>query len=221
MSRKQCSSCKLTKPLTEFHRDNGKRSGYRSNCKACTKHWRTNRRQISKFDPNAMFECRSCYVFKPGREFFLDRTKPHGHTYLCKSCKIKYTASYVKSRKKTDEAFALKCRLFDALRIFVRKDTTAGGLYAYLGCDWKTFRAHLESLFEPGMTFDNYGTVWQVDHIAPCSMFNDRELYLCWWYKNLRPLRKRANWEKSDTVPVCKEVVEEAYYEWRRKEMKQ
>lgn len=212
----RCTQCNVEKPTTSFHRDNGKRSGYRSNCKSCVKHWHATRRLTSAFDPNALFECRSCHVMKPGREFYSDKSKRHGHTYLCKVCKNRYTTSYIKSRKKTDEDFALKCRLFDALRIFVRKDTKAAGLYLYLGCDWKTFRAHLKSQFEPGMTFDNYGTLWHVDHIAPCSMFDSSELNVCWWYKNLRPLRKRANWEKSDDIPACKEVVIEAYENWLR-----
>lgn len=37
---------------------------------------------------------------------------------------------------------------------------------AYLGCDIQTFRAHIESTFEPRMSWENYGE-WQIDHIIP------------------------------------------------------
>ena len=37
----------------------------------------------------------------------------------------------------------------------------------YLGCDMEAFRCHIEGQFEPGMTWDNYGSDWHVDHIVP------------------------------------------------------
>ena len=40
----------------------------------------------------------------------------------------------------------------------------------YLGCSIDTLRLHLEQQFEPGMTWDNYGSgpnTWQIDHITP------------------------------------------------------
>jgi len=33
-------------------------------------------------------------------------------------------------------------------------------------------KAHLESLFEPGMTWGNYGSKWHIDHIYPISKFD-------------------------------------------------
>ncbi len=35
MSTKTCTKCHETKPLTEFHRDSGKKDGLRNDCKAC------------------------------------------------------------------------------------------------------------------------------------------------------------------------------------------
>lgn len=38
----------------------------------------------------------------------------------------------------------------------------------HVGCDIVTFRAHIESLWAPGMTWDNYGRdTWHIDHIVP------------------------------------------------------
>lgn len=64
---------------------------------------------------------------------------------------------------------------------------------------------HLESLWEPWMSWDNYGIykpdgpkVWQIDHIVPKSWFNytsyeDEEFKLCWSLKNLQPKEGGAN----------------------------
>ena len=54
-------------------------------------------------------------------------------------------------------------------------------------------RSHLEKLFEPGMTWENYGkNGWHVDHIRPMTAFvfvsyEDPEFRLCWSLDNLMP----------------------------------
>jgi hypothetical protein len=66
-------------------------------------------------------------------------------------------------------------------------------------------RNHLEKLFKPGMTWDNYGTVWQIDHKIPIAAFNfnkpdDIDFKLCWSIKNLQPLETVENKKKSAKV---------------------
>jgi hypothetical protein len=60
-----------------------------------------------------------------------------------------------------------------------------------LGCTIYEFRKHLESKFLPTMTFDNYGSLWHIDHIIPCAHFNliiEEEQRKCFHYSNLQPL---------------------------------
>jgi Arc/MetJ-type ribon-helix-helix transcriptional regulator len=49
---------------------------------------------------------------------------------------------------------------------------------------------HLESKFLDGMTFDNYGKVWHIDHIRPVVLFEKEGLDVkkCWALTNLQPL---------------------------------
>ena len=59
-----------------------------------------------------------------------------------------------------------------------------------LGTDKQSFMDHLESLFEPGMSWDNYGA-WHLDHKKDLSNFNllnDKELKEANDYKNIRPM---------------------------------
>jgi hypothetical protein len=69
-------------------------------------------------------------------------------------------------------------------------------------------RAHIESLWEPWMNWDNYGIIeldrqtWQIDHIIPqvhlpFSDFSDPNFLLCWALSNLRPIDARLNIEKG------------------------
>ena len=59
-------------------------------------------------------------------------------------------------------------------------------------------KTHLEKLFQPGMTWNNYGSVWEIDHKIPLAVFNfDKpdhiDFKLCWSLKNLQPLGKTEN----------------------------
>lgn len=57
-------------------------------------------------------------------------------------------------------------------------------------------RQHLEALFAAGMSWENYGRVWEVDHIVPVTQFDLTrvdEARTCFALKNLRPLRVAEN----------------------------
>jgi hypothetical protein len=61
--------------------------------------------------------------------------------------------------------------------------------------------AHLESLFLPGMTWENYGE-WHIDHIKPISSFTitsaeDDGFMCCWALENLQPLWAIDNLKKG------------------------
>ena len=72
-----------------------------------------------------------------------------------------------------------------------------------IGCSQLDFKKHLESHFALGMSWDNYGIVWDVDHVIPCRAFdqaNFAHVFKCWNYKNLKPLGKNENYAKQDLM---------------------
>jgi hypothetical protein len=75
---------------------------------------------------------------------------------------------------------------------------------ALLGADIATVRKHLESLFMPGMTWENHGLVgWQIDHKLPCDSFDltkSEEQKKCFNYTNLQPLWYDENIRKSTKI---------------------
>ena len=69
-----------------------------------------------------------------------------------------------------------------------------------IGCDKFKLRKHLENKFTENMSFDNYGK-WEVDHIKPtslCDPNNIEEIKNIFDYKNLQPLWKKENQQKSN-----------------------
>lgn len=64
---------------------------------------------------------------------------------------------------------------------------------------------HIERLFSPGMTWENYGE-WEIDHKNPMSAHNfttheDIDFKRCWDLSNLQPLWRRENRSKGDKLP--------------------
>ena len=72
-----------------------------------------------------------------------------------------------------------------------------------VGYNLQNLMIHLEKLFKPGMTWDNYGMKgWSIDHIKPISKFNfvsyeDEEFKECWALENLQPLWHKENISKG------------------------
>lgn len=58
------------------------------------------------------------------------------------------------------------------------------------------YRVNLERQFAPGMSWGNFGSHWQIDHIVPLCLFdlsNPAQIALAWSLDNLRPLIKQDN----------------------------
>jgi len=56
----------------------------------------------------------------------------------------------------------------------------------------------LEALFRDGMTWDNYGSFWHLDHMKPLSLFSKENIMDAWRLDNLQPLLRLENLRKSN-----------------------
>lgn len=80
------------------------------------------------------------------------------------------------------------------------------GWESLVGYTVEKLKKHLEKLFKPGMTWENYGQKgWHVDHIIPVSVFNfekpeDDDFKRCWSLKNLQPLWAKENISKNNSI---------------------
>ena len=110
-----------------------------------------------------------------------------------------------RKRFKKDINFRIKSRLrrrlvFELARQSTSKTTKTTEL---LGCSIPDFRIYIESRFEVGMTWENYGSVWHIDHIMPCAIFDlskPEHQRRCFHFSNLQPLFASENLKKGSKV---------------------
>lgn len=112
-----------------------------------------------------------------------------------------------KNRLKTDIQFKLsrylRRRLYDALN----KGYKSGSSVSDLGCSVLELKVYIESKFQDGMTWSNWGQkgkVWHIDHIIPLASFdltNREQLLKAVHYTNLQLSSSRGDCRlKEDLV---------------------
>lgn len=86
---------------------------------------------------------------------------------------------------------------------FIRRKAGRASTEELLGCSFTEFKDFLECQFGTGMTWENYGEYWHVDHIVPVAAFDlsdPDQVRRCFHFSNLRPLRARENLRKSKRI---------------------
>ena len=93
------------------------------------------------------------------------------------------------------------------------------GAFKYVGLNGMDLYARLTSIMNSDMTIENYGHKgWHVDHVIPRSLFdmaNEEHVYLCFNWRNLRPMwgdenmRRGNKVSKSDIDFVGEEFINE------------
>lgn len=113
---------------------------------------------------------------------------------------------YILSKLKNDTCFKLKCVLRDRFRKALKNNYKTGSAVKDLGCSIEQLKQWLESQFQEGMTWENYGKgkgKWNIDHIVPVStvdLTDKKQLKkVCHWF-NLRPLWENENNTRGNRV---------------------
>jgi len=156
--------------------------------------------------------CSCCGVSKEISLFTKSRATKDGLQYKCKDCqkaydKARYQANpdKVKARHKAwgeahkdDPSFIVMRSQGRRIPIALKGIKRAASSKELVG-GWNEMVTHLESQFEPGMTWDNHGT-WHIDHIKPCASFDfsdPEQQHECFHWSNTQPLWAADNIAKG------------------------
>lgn len=169
-----------------------------------------------------MKTCSKCGLPHGVVEFSKCSENSDGLQFKCRACQAVYSREHRKENREksrryrernpgawknryhSDPAFRiatlLRSRIRKALKwsVAAKSNTTK----SLLGCPIIWLEAWFESLFKPGMSWENQGLVWHIDHIKPCAEFDltdPEQQRICFHWTNLQPLFALDNLRKSDS----------------------
>lgn len=223
---KSCPRCKQIKPISDYHRRG--EYGIASYCKACEGIRAKEKKPIkrpSRFESEALRECRGCSKIKPKEGGFYRAIKGSGvggYTIYCRSCQLARTkASREKSngahwrtyqeKVRRDPRLRLKSRALGLVRKslegrfrYKKTGSVTSGFWDSVGYTPDQLFAHIERQFTKGMSWSNMRE-WHIDHIIPDSSFDYHSMDCegfkqSWALTNLRPLWARENTSKGASL---------------------
>jgi hypothetical protein len=189
LNEKDCKRCNEVLPLTDFYLVPSGKNGLHSWCKQCE---------------NATVRG---IAADPLRKI---KRKEYDKKYRVKNKESRRTQGrkYERERRASDPNYKLLCNLRNRMNAALNGRTKRGHTGELTGCSIEFLWQHLSSMFVLGMTRENYGKLWHVDHIVPISSFNKSELgwqEKCFHYTNLQPLWKEDNLAKGRKTNWTKE----------------
>jgi hypothetical protein len=178
-------------------------------------------RNLDKVRNRAREKARIRYAANPDKAREASRVWAHNHADTVRETRKSYRAKnreLLNSRKKqrlhNDIRFRLRSRVGTQLsRRLKRRITGKGGnkTFDILGYSVDALMEHLEKLFLPGMTWNNYRE-WHIDHVTPDCHFNyssvnDYGFKKSWELQNLQPLWRLDNIRKSNKLDWSLQMV--------------
>lgn len=174
MTVKTCNTCKVEKPIDNFSKDKTSKDQLQRKCKECVKKYQSSNKDRIKAN-------RVLYKEK-NKEYFKQ-----------------YNTTYHKKRREKDTLFKLRGNLRNRMKQTLRQEKSKS-TEELLGAPLNEVKKHIESTFQEGMTWENYGQ-WHVDHKIPlASGKTKKEIEKLFHYKNLQALWALDNWSKGNKI---------------------
>lgn len=178
------------KSIRDFNRRAASRDGLRSQCRKCDSDYN----KLNPYPKDKKAEKDKQYY---------NRHKEKIRKYKREWAKLNRDRLNSKAKELRDKnmEYKLACNLRTRTSRALTKGKT-GSAIKDLGCTVGELKLYLESKFQPGMTWDNYGrTGWHIDHVKPLANFdltNPKEFKKAAHYTNLQPLWAEDNVRKSN-----------------------
>uniref|UniRef100_A0A6M3L9U4 Putative HNH endonuclease n=1 Tax=viral metagenome TaxID=1070528 RepID=A0A6M3L9U4_9ZZZZ len=208
-----CTSCKEEKHDSQFYIDKRRRNGLSSLCRRChgvaQKKWymknEEKQKEYSKLWEEAHKEERkerNRIKYLSNSEYILERNRLWRKN---NPEKIRELSKIASRKSRGIPKGRLNCSMSANLRIALKGNKAGRHWEDLVKFTVDQLKRHLERRFTNGMTWENYGTYWEIDHKVPISVFNferpeDIDFRLCWSLKNLHPLEKTKNRRKSAKI---------------------
>jgi hypothetical protein len=196
---RQCVKCGNTKCIDKFRQYNSTSNS--NTCKKCLNDMDKIRKKIKrqKKIENCLATCEKCNNEKTLHNFA--KLKKFYKKKICLDCYPTFLkeqkTEWCKNERNTNMNYRIKKSLAARLRNVLNKtDTTMN----YIGCNIQYFREWIEYNFTEEMNWENYASLWSIDHIIPVCKFDltiENEKLNCWNWSNMMPVTIKYNSSKK------------------------
>lgn len=198
ITHRVCACCLVEKPLEEFRKRKNRPYGRGYHCKLCSCH--KTRVHYSENREDRVAYSRDYRKENP------EKIKENRENWFARN--PGYPVMRAMERYYSDPEFRIRVSLRSRLRTVLQAKgiRKRDGALRLLGCPVPYFVAHMESLFVPGMTWENHANVWEMDHIKPCAKFDltdPEQQKTCFHWTNFQPLFVCDNRNKRDRYDGC------------------
>lgn len=203
---KHCPDCDNWNPLTSFRGNKKFWDGLHTYCRVCAK-TRDARKHSKRRDAVSI---RNKEYYQENKNYILQRNK--SYVEKNKNDVNQYKSDWQKEngerrrirlneRYRTEPNFKIAVNLRTRILNALKNNQKVGTTLDLLGCSVDFFREYLGSMFREGMSWDNHGTVWHIDHKKPCASFDlsdPEQQKQCFHHTNMQPLYWQDNLKKGD-----------------------
>jgi hypothetical protein len=210
---KVCSRCLRNLPDECYHKASSRKSGLQPKCKECRKEclnidaekerkskWYQEHKEYANSKSKEWAEENEEKRKEISRNYY-HNNKEEIKKRLTSIERREKRNAYQRKRCKEDMSFRISCSLRRSIHKYLRKVKNRLHFKELIGCSVDFLVHHIEAQFVDGMSWDNYGSKWHIDHIKPCTKFDlsiKEEQLKCYHYSNLQPMWAIDNIKKSN-----------------------
>lgn len=191
-----CNKCKIDKDIIEFSKN-------QYECKSCNKERRKGNELKAKEYAKKYYLVKKEEIINQKREYRARSQDKINQWRTNNKDKInKYQNEKAKKRRQTDSLFKLTTNIRNLICLYIKNRgySKTSKTQDILGCDFETFKLHLEKQFTKGMNWSNQGE-WHLDHIYPVSLArNEKHIIELNHYTNFQPLWAKDNLSKGNNI---------------------
>ncbi len=201
LTEKVCKTCKILKPINDFR---------------CRQKESLIGGIIISIEPY----CKDCEKDRNKERYYNDVELTRKIARERNKTRRDHINEYERNRTYSDPAFKLRKKVSAQIRQALKKNLSSKGNISFLNFitySLEDLKLYLESLFEPWMSWENYGRYtkstwnendqstwkWSLDHITPqthlpYTSMEDDNFKICWALENLRPYDAKNNIEEGN-----------------------
>lgn len=216
---KVCNRCKIEKDINEFYLNCGTKDGRATICKRCIAIQRQKegprvlteeQRKRALEQSKRYYEEHKEQVLARSQRYYeehKEQKRQQGKAYKQRN-RAKIAAYYQENKDRlsterkerywSDPIFRLNRLISSYMSRSLKGEKCERHWESLIPYTLQDLVKHLEKQFLPGMTWDNYGSEWEVDHIIPLgtlkySSTEEDNFIIAWGLANLRPLWSSEN----------------------------